>query len=105
MMIPISTHPAVTIFIETLPPDVQAKTLRTTLLLEEFGPLLTMPHSKHIGGKLFELRIRSYLQVRLIYGFANNKALIAHGFIKKTEKIPPKEMRVARKRFGELARL
>ena len=42
--------------INALPPGIRASYVRLTDLLEEFGLDLRMPHSKAMGGGLFELR-------------------------------------------------
>jgi transposase len=44
--------------IETLPVGIRASYARLTELLEEFGLELRMPHSRAMGGGLFELRPR-----------------------------------------------
>ena len=58
---------AVEVFISDLEKSTIAKVLRTIDLLEHFGQRLGMPHSKNIGHKLFELRIRGQQEIRLIY--------------------------------------
>jgi hypothetical protein len=44
--------------IEALPVAIRASYARLTELLEEFGLELRMPHSRAMGGGLFELRPR-----------------------------------------------
>jgi hypothetical protein len=82
-------------FISGLERPAIAKVLRTIDLLESFGQQLGMPHSKKIGGRLFELRIRGKQEVRLIYTFQNNQAVLLHGLVKKTQKIAKKELKAA----------
>ncbi|MBM4177622.1 type II toxin-antitoxin system RelE/ParE family toxin [Candidatus Gribaldobacteria bacterium] len=79
-------------FIFDLLPDEKAKVLRTLELLEEFGQKLSMPHSKKILKDLFELRVYGKKQIRIIYTFKNNNAVLLSCFIKKTNKIPKKEL-------------
>lgn len=79
-------------FIQSLDTKTLARVLRTIDLLEIFGNKLGMPHSKPISRALFELRIRGRTEVRLIYCFYNKQAFILSGFIKKTEKLPPREL-------------
>ena len=69
-----------------------AKTIRTIDLLEAFGSNLTMPHSKYLTDGLLELRIRGTREIRIFYCFHNNKAVLLHAFIKKTQKTPNKEL-------------
>ena len=86
-------------FISSLDRSTYAKTLRTTDLLGKFGNHLRMPYSKSLGSNIFELRVRGQKEVRLLYCFYNKKAFILHGFIKKTEKTPQKEILVAIRKF------
>ena len=82
-----------------------AKILRTIDLLERFGNQLGMPHSKNIGRKLFGLRIRGRQEIRLIYTFHNNKAMILRGFIKKSQKITRKELELIQQKLSALDRI
>jgi phage-related protein len=90
------------LFIAELEKFTIAKVLRTIDLLECFGNKLGMPHSKNIGHKLFELRTRGKQEIRLLYTFNNNKAIILHGFIKKSQKTPQKELSVAQQKLLSL---
>ncbi len=54
-----------------------------------------MPHSKMVSYKLFELRIRGKKEVRIFYTFKNDYAFLLHSFVKKTQKIPARELNVA----------
>ncbi|MEI7810179.1 MAG: type II toxin-antitoxin system RelE/ParE family toxin [bacterium] len=90
-------------FILKLDPQTQAKVLRYLELLECYGNKLGMPYSKSLHGGLFELRIIGSKQVRIIYCFHKNKAYLVNAFIKKTNKIPKKEIDLALKRLKILA--
>jgi phage-related protein len=57
-----------------------------------------MPYSKLVVSGLFELRIRGKQEVRLLYAFNKNSAVILHGFTKKSNKLPTKEFETALKR-------
>jgi len=50
-------------FISSLEKPTIAKVLRTIDLLESFGHLLGMPHSKKVSPHLFELRIRGKQEI------------------------------------------
>jgi len=89
-------------FIESLEKLTIAKVLRTIDLLKLFGPRLEMPHAKRISKQLFELRIRGKQEVRIFYTFYKNKIILLQGFIKKSTKIPKKEINNA---FTKLKRL
>ena len=90
------------VFINKLEKQTIAKVLRMIDLLERFGHKLGMPHSKNIEHKLFELRIRGHQEIRLIYTFHNNTAVILHGFVKKSKKMPKKELATAQQKLSAL---
>ena len=85
-------------FLMSLEKETLAKTLRMIDLLEVFGRDLAMPHAKVVKGGMFELRIRGKQEVRLFYIFHKNAVIVLHGFIKKGQKIPPRELRIAQKK-------
>jgi len=58
-----------------------------------------MPHSKSVGRSLFELRIRGQQEIRLIYTFSSNRVIILHGFVKKSQKMPKKELVIAQQKL------
>ncbi len=90
-------------FIESLQEQTIAKVLRTFDLLEKFGNQLKMPHSKKVGDGLFELRIRGVQEVRFLYMFQKDKIVIVlSGFIKKTNKIPARQLSLAKRRKIEV---
>jgi len=89
-------------FIRSLEKNTIAKIIHTTELLEKFGNNLGLPHSKMVSRGIFELRINGSQNVRIFYAFSKNKAILLHGFIKKTSKIPKKEINIATKRLDGL---
>ena len=89
-------------FIRSLEKDTIARVIHTIELLEKFGNKLGLPHSKMVSRGIFELRIHSSQNVRIFYAFSKNKAILLHGFIKKTSKIPKKEIDTAIKRLDGL---
>ena len=89
-------------FIESLEKITIAKVLRTVDLLEKFGNQLEMPHSKKVGRGIFELRIRGVQEVRIFYAFHNSAAVLLHGYTKKTDRIPAKELAIANRKKSEL---
>lgn len=87
-------------FIQSLEKTAIAKTIHTIELLEKFDNKLGLPHSKMVSRGIFELRIYGSQNIRIFYTFSKNKAILLHGFIKKTSKIPSKEIDLAIKRLG-----
>lgn len=84
-------------FIESIKDlKLKAKTFRTLDLLEEFGPYLSMPHTKNIqnGQGLNELRTQqSNNIVRLFYFFLkDNIYIVTSGYIKKDQKLKESEI-------------
>jgi phage-related protein len=73
-------------FIEGLPPDAKAEAIALVKLAEAFGNKLREPHSKALGGGLFELRRD---QVRLFYVFEPGQVIrLLDGMVKKQDRIP-----------------
>ncbi len=89
-------------FISELEKPSIAKVLRTIDLLESFGQQLGMPHSKKVDKGLFELRIRGKQEVRVLYAFHDNQAVLLHGFVKKSQKIAKKELNTANQKLVAL---
>ena len=92
-------------FLENLEKSTLAKVVRTLELLEKFGSHLTMPHSRKIAGKLFELRVRGGQEIRIFYTFKNGTIVLLHAFIKKTQKTPSRELEAALNRLNSIAML
>lgn len=89
-------------FINGLDNATQTKVYRGIKLLREFGPKLFYPYSKKIGDNLYELRALGKIQTRLLYYFDKDLGIIVHGFIKKSQKIPIKEIKLAEQRKRNL---
>jgi len=85
--------------IEVWPDGILADYARLVELLMEFGPNLRMPHSRAMGDGLFELRPRGREGIgRVFYCFVvDQRVVILHAFVKKTQETPEKELRLARK--------
>jgi len=73
-------------------------------LLEERG-LLPYPYSRKIEGikKLRELRVEFASNIYRIFYFVHKdkQIILLHGFIKKSQKIPSKEIAVAQRRLKD----
>ncbi|MCD8254581.1 MAG: type II toxin-antitoxin system RelE/ParE family toxin [Oscillospiraceae bacterium] len=86
-------------FIDSLDDKTEAKMLRMLDLLEEHGGQLREPFSKALEDGLFELRAQQGNNItRVIYFFfVGNKAILTHGFTKKSQKTPPREIERAKR--------
>ena len=77
---------------------------RIVELLMEFGPNLRMPHSRALGGGLFELRPRGREGIgRSLYCYiSGQRVIILHAFLKKTRATPRRDLRIAYQRMEEV---
>ena len=97
-------HSRIKAEIESWPDGILADYARMVELLIEFGLNLRMPHSRAMGGGLFELRPRGREGMgRVFYCFVfGQRVVILYAFIKKTRDTPEKELRIARQRMKEV---
>lgn len=95
---------AIESFVLSLPDGLLARYLRLTDMMLEFGPNLGMPHTRAMSDGLFELRIKGKEGIARVFycTLIGQKIVMLHGFIKKSEKTPPKELRIARERLAEV---
>jgi len=75
------------------------KVFRVIDILVKNGPMTMMPYSKRINTKIFELRTSGKKPIRLLYSMCNNKYVLLHVFVKKTNKLPQKDLLLAEKRL------
>lgn len=92
-------------FLHSQPNDIKETVFWAIRRLSMYGHDLRMPDSKHLGKGLFELRATGTSPVRLFYVFKNDTAFILHGFVKKSDKIPARELKTARRRHNALAQV
>jgi phage-related protein len=87
-----------------LPEGLLARYLHLADLMLEFGSNLGPPHTKAITTGLFEIRLKSKKWIaRVFYCTKVGKRIVMlHMFIKKTQKTPKKELRMATKRMREV---
>ena len=87
-----------------LPAKIQAKMIRLFELIENHGANLGEPHTKSLGGGLFEIRAKAQEGIArgMFCYLEGEKVIILHVFVKKTQKIPNKELAIARKRMLEV---
>jgi len=92
-------------FIKSLEKPTIAKVLRIIDLLERFSYNLGSPHSKKVRARLYELRIRGTQEVRLFYCFHKSRIFLLHGFIKKSQRIPGREINLALEKTRRLDKI
>ena len=87
-----------------LPDGLLAKYFHLTDLMIEFGSNLGLPHTKAIDKGLFELRIKSKEGIARVFFCTKigKKIIILHSYIKKSQKIPKRELKIAISRMNEV---
>lgn len=90
-------------FMDSLEPKTRLKVINAIGLLEAFGLAGGYPHIKKLTGTDFwEYRIIGSDNIRIFYVTVTGKIfLILHGFKKKKQKTPVKEIRIAQERLQE----
>jgi len=93
----------VTEFLESLAEKDQAKVAAALDYLGQQGPALRRPDAAQVRGKLWELRISLRRnEYRLLYFFMEGQlVVVAHGFVKKTQAIPAREIKTAENRMKD----
>jgi len=93
-------------FVDTLPVGIRACDARITERMIAHGPNLGMPYTRAMGEGLFEVRAHGREGIaRLFHCTAvRHKIVMLHGFIQKTDKTPPKELKIAIRRLHEVNR-
>lgn len=86
-------------FLNSLDEKMQAKLFRLLYLLEQNGNELREPYSKALTDGIFELRGQQGNNIaRVLYFFVvGQQIIITHGFVKKTQKTPKSEIKLAKK--------
>jgi len=87
-----------------LPPSLAAKFLQLTDRMMVHGPDLGMPHTRHMGKGLIELRMKGKDGIaRALFCTRIGKRIVfLHVFVKKSQKTPKRELEIARLRMKEL---
>lgn len=90
--------------IMNLPAGIQARYLHLTQRMQTFGPNLGMPHTRGLGGGLFELRMKSKEGLGRVFfcTLAGRRIVMLHTFLKKSAKTPAKELEAACARLTEV---
>ena len=91
--------------LEALPADMRVRFSYISRLIEEFGlDRVREPHIKHLQGPLWEMRMKGKDGIsRAIYVTATGqRVVVVRVFVKKTQKIPKREIDLALKRTKEV---
>ena len=92
--------------IMNLPVTLQARYIGLTQRMLEYGPNLGLPHTDAFGGGLFELRLKGVEGIARVFfcTMIEQEIIMLHSFIKKAQKTPAKELKLAKQRMKELKR-
>lgn len=95
---------AVEIELDAWPVGLRVRFRALTVRMEEHGPNLGMPHMRALGNGLFEIRAKAEEGIGRAFfcTMVGRKIIILHSFIKKTDKIPKKELNIALTRQKEV---
>jgi phage-related protein len=91
--------------IYALPADMQAHFLRIVSLISEYGlERLGEPHVRHVTEKLWEMRLKGRSGIsRALYVTAfGRRVVVLRAFVKKTQKTPQAEIKLALRRSQEI---
>lgn len=101
-LIPTGGNP-VSDFLDSLTKKQQTKVLRILTYIQEYGLQAVIPHVKKLSGlPLWEIRILGKDNIRVFYVLVQEDiVLVLHGFIKKKQKTPLKEIGLALTRYRE----
>jgi len=90
--------------IDCWPVGIRAYYARITERMIAFGPNLGMPFTRSMGHGLFEIRARGKEGIGRAFfcTVVDQKIIILHAFIKKSQKTPSKELKIARRRMANV---
>lgn len=87
-----------------LPATLLARYICLSDRMEEHGANLGYPHTEAFGDGLFELRLKGAEGIARIFycTMIGKRIVMLHCFIKKTQKTPPGERRIAEAKMKEI---
>lgn len=90
-------------WLNTLPRE-DRRAIGRDIRIVQFGWPLGLPLCRPLGLGLWEIRssLPSKREGRVLFGFHDGELIAVHAFIKKTQKTPAAEIKLARKRLKEV---
>jgi phage-related protein len=87
-----------------LPATLLARYISLTDRMEVYGANLGYPHTEAFGDGLFELRLKGAEGIARVFycTLIGKRIVMLHSFVKKTQKTPPSERRIAEERLKEI---
>jgi hypothetical protein len=94
-------HAPVEDYLTSLPAQHRAKLLALIKVLGQEGANLPFPYSSQVRGKLRELRTQQGKdKLRILYfGDARRVFVLLHGIVKRSDKLPEEDIRIAEARM------
>ena len=89
-----------------LPDTLAARYIVLTRRMMTLGPNLGVPHTKAFGHGLFELRLKGAEGIARVFycTLIAKRIVMLHSFIKKSDKTPLRERKIAEARMKEVTR-
>ena len=86
------------------PAGINASFIRIAEQMVKSGPNLGLPYTRPFGDGLFEIRAKGREGIGRAFfcALVGRRIVILHGFIKKTQQTPAKELKLAHKRLKEV---
>ncbi len=86
------------------PAGIRASFIRIAERMTDTGPNLGMPYTRAMGDGLFEIRAKGQEGIgrAMFCTLVGRRVVVLHGFIKKTEQAPAKDLDTARRRMKEV---
>jgi phage-related protein len=90
--------------IDAWPAGINASFTRIAEQMVVSGPNLGLPYTRPFGDGLFEIRAKGREGIGRAFfcTLIGRQIVILHGFIKKTQQTPARELKLARKRMKEV---
>ena len=87
-----------------LPDTLAARYIVLTRRMTAIGANLGPPHTDALGDGLFELRLKGADGIARVFfcTLIGRRIMMLHSFVKKSQKTPLRELKVARKRMKEV---
>jgi phage-related protein len=84
--------------------DADRRTVGKDIAKVEFGWPIGLPSCRPLGKGLYEVRsdLSDGRIGRVLFGTVTAEMVLLHGFVKKTQKTPPADLELARKRLKEV---
>ncbi|MDZ7854840.1 type II toxin-antitoxin system RelE/ParE family toxin [Sphaerotilus sp.] len=88
----------------SLPDTLAARYIVLTRRMAAIGANLGPPHTDSFGEGLFELRLKGAEGIARVFfcTLVGRRIVMLHSFVKKTQKTPPQQIDIARKRMKDI---